>query len=289
MLRFEELEPLLGSRAVADTPCPACSHSRKANHRKLPVLRIWRVDDGMLSFYCAHCEASGYARSDEDPRPEDKARARARAAARAAHAEHARRHRIARAQDLWKEAGPIKGTWAESYLRERGLVPGNVRGLAFHPHCPFPDRVSAPALLVAFTAFNTLVDIEDPFEEHPPCAVHRIRGRGHGNKAMLGPVAYSAMMLDPPWEISSELSVCEGVETALAVRRWRGGPIWALGSAGAIERFPLIRRVKRLKIFADNDVNQVGQAAARALGERYSRAERQVVIRWPERQGDYAG
>jgi hypothetical protein len=33
----------------------------------------------------------------------------------------------------------------------------------------------------------------------------------------------------------------------------------------------------------------VGQTAAKRLGERYSQAGRQVVIRWPERQGDYAG
>lgn len=290
MLRFEELEPLIGSKPVSDVPCPACSPFRMSKHRKLPVLRIWRVDEGMLSYYCAHCEESGYCRSDEDPRPEDHAKARRRMAARAQAEEEAERHRIARVVELWRECVPIKGTWAEQYLSERGLTAGNAHGLAFHPHCPFPDRVSSPALVVAFTAFNTLVDIDgDPYAEHLPVAIHRIRGRGHDNKAMLGPVKHAAMMLDPPWEIASELSVCEGVETALAVRRWRGGPMWALGSAGAIERFPLIRRVKRLRIWADHDINQTGQEAAKALGRRYQENGRHVVIRWPERQGDYAG
>jgi len=290
MLSYEELAALLGSRAVADTPCPACSHLRKLSHRKLPVLRIWYVDTGMLSYYCAHCEESGYCRSDEDPRPEDRGLRLARGLARAQHEREAMRHRITRAQELWHESVSIRGTWAAQYLSERGLVAGDSLALRFHPRCPFPNGGRSPALIVAFTAFMDLVNPDqDPFAEPDPVAIHRIRGRGHENKAMLGPVGGAAMMLDPPHEIASELHVTEGVETALAVRKWRGRPVWALGSAGAMERFPLFRRVRRLTIWADNDASKVGQTAAKRLGERYSQAGRQVVIRWPERQGDYAG
>jgi hypothetical protein len=290
VLRFEDLAPLLGNRAQVDVPCPACSPFRKANHRRLPVLRIWRVDDGMLSFYCAHCEERGYCRADEDARPEDQVRAMQRKALRAQHQAETVQHRIARARELWDEGEPIRGTWADVYLAGRGLVAGNAMGLRFHPHCPFPDRKSAPALLVAFTAFADLTDpTRDPFADPQPIAIHRIRGRGHANKAMLGPVGGAAMMLDPPHEIASELQVTEGVETALAVRRWRGGPVWALGSAGAMQRFPLIRRIRRLIVWADHDASGVGQEAAKALGRRYSQAGREVTIRWPERQGDYAG
>jgi phage/plasmid primase-like uncharacterized protein len=256
-------------------------------HRKLPVLRIWAVDDGMLSFYCAHCEASGYARSDEDARGNDRDN-RHRQAQRAANEREATQLRVDRARALWASAGPIRGTWAEAYLSGRGLTPGDTTALRFHPHCPFPDGKTSPALIVAFTRFMDLVD-RDPFHELPVIAVHRIRGAGHANKAMLGPVKQAAMMLDPPHQIISELSVCEGVETALAVRRWRGGPIWALGSAGAMERFPLFKRVQRLIVWADNDATGVGQAAAQALGRRYSNGGRDVIVRWPVRRGDYAG
>jgi hypothetical protein len=64
--------------------------------------------------------------------------------------------------------------------------------------------------------------------------------------------------------------------------------VWALGSAGAIERFPLIRRVQRLTVWADNDENGVGQAAAMTLGRRYQDSGRHAVVRWPQAQGDYA-
>jgi len=288
-LSFDELAALLGNRELADVPCPACSAQRQPNHRRLPVMRLWRVDQGMLSYYCAHCEASGYVRNDEDARPASRAVDKRRQAARAEHEAEAERHRRGRALDLWRESVPIHGTWAEAYLSDRGLVAGNARGLRCHPRCPFPDRKRAPALIAAFTSLDDLVDPKvDLFEDIEPCAIHRIRGRGHENKFMLGPVKRAAVMLDPPHEIASELSVCEGVETALAVRRWRGGPVWALGSAGAIERFPLIRRVWRLTIWADNDDSGVGQAAAKALGRRYAEHGRHVVIRMPEQRGDYA-
>ena len=289
MLSFDELAPLLGDYAVRDVPCPACSAQRQPNHRRLPVMRLWRVDQGMLSFYCAHCEASGYVKADDDPRPSSKTLALARQMAREEYEREAERHRRGRALDLWRESVPIHGTWAEAYLSDRGLVAGNARGLRCHPRCPFPDRKRAPALIAAFTSLDDLVNPKvDLFEDIEPCAIHRIRGRGHENKFMLGPVKRAAVMLDPPHEVGSELSVCEGIETALAVRRWRGGPIWALGSAGAMERFPIIRRVRRLTIWADNDESNVGQAAGMMLGRRYQESGRDAVVRWPEKRGDYA-
>lgn len=290
MLRFEDLAPLLGLAAVVDVPCPACSPNRKAAHKRLPVLRIWAVDEGMVSYYCAHCEESGYARSDDDGRgvARESSFSKLRRAKRADNERAALALRIQRARDLWREGVAIRTTWADVYLASRGLIAGNSLSLRFHPHCPFPDGKSSPALIVAFTAFSDLVD-RDLFHEPEPVAIHRIRGRGHDNKAMLGPVGGAAMMLDPPHEILSELSVTEGVETALAVRRWRGGPIWALGSAGAMERFPLFKRVQRLIVWADNDATNVGQWAAQALGRRYSQAGREVIVRWPEQRGDYAG
>jgi hypothetical protein len=287
LLSFDELAPLLGNREVADAPCPGCSAERQPSHRRLPVLRIWRVDQGMLSYYCAHCEASGYVKADDDPRPSSKTLQLARQMKREEHEAEAERHRIGRALDLWRESVPLHGTWAEAYLSDRGLVAGNARGLRCHPRCPFPDGQKAPALIAAFTSLDALVD-RDPFEEIEPCGIHRIRGRGHENKFMLGRVRRAAVMLDPPHEIASELGVCEGIETALAVRRWRGGPVWALGSAGAMERFPIIRRVQRLTVWADNDESNVGQAAGMTLGRRYQESGRHAVVRWPGKRGDYA-
>ena len=56
---FGELIDLLRGRQVADAPCPLCSPHRKPINRSKPVLRLWRIDERLISYYCVHCEASG--------------------------------------------------------------------------------------------------------------------------------------------------------------------------------------------------------------------------------------
>lgn len=201
---------------------------------------------------------------------------------------------------VWQETVDPRGTWVERYLASRGLrLPADpevlLRTLRFHPHCAFPDRTAAPALLCAFTPIS-IPDFDDPFLEPSPVAVHRIRGRGHDNKAMLGPVRGCAVMISPWWQVGETLNVCEGVETALALYN-EGAldpaacyrPIWALGSAWAIRTFPVISGVKKLRIFADNDTNAVGLHAAKEAATRWQQAGKEVAVRHPREEGaDYA-
>jgi Toprim domain-containing protein len=67
---------------------------------------------------------------------------------------------------------------------------------------------------------------------------------------MLGGVAGSAVKLDPAGE---RLIIGEGVETALAARQLGLRPVWALGSAGAIEKFRPVAGVNHLVILGEND------------------------------------
>ena len=55
---------------------------------------------------------------------------------------------------------------------------------------------------------------------------------------MLGPVGGCAVKLDPDDAVTFGLGICEGVETGLAIRAKGWRPIWALGSAGAVEPLP---------------------------------------------------
>jgi Toprim domain len=187
---------------------------------------------------------------------------------------------------------------------------------------------------------------DDPFLDPSVQAIHRIRGRGHENKKMLGPVKGCAVMISPWWHVHETLHVCEGVETALALygegfgksprrsgaseqsppnfgadgegakvdRRtsadhdpdaWQFDngvefpspgksigchrPVWALGSAGAIATFPVIHRVRKLVVWADNDPSGTGLAAARECARRWTAAGKRVDIRRPRQEGaDYA-
>jgi putative DNA primase/helicase len=71
----------------------------------------------------------------------------------------------------------------------------------------------------------------------------------------------------------------EGVETGMAARQLGLGPVWALGSVGAISFFPLIDGVTQLTI-----LGEVGEASACAIkfcGTRWRRSGRRVRIVMP--------
>ena len=68
---------------------------------------------------------------------------------------------------------------------------------------------------------------------------------------MLGPVAGCAVKLDADEMVEHGLGICEGIETALAIRATGWRPVWALGSAGAIAEVRADPGIETLTIFAD--------------------------------------
>lgn len=199
--------------------------------------------------------------------------------------------RIARALSIWHQGRPITGTIAERYLLRRGIdlgasplaTSGDV--LRFHPHCPMqgergPER--HPALLALFRCIKA----------DAPRAITRIALRPDGSakasiprqKQFLGVVGGAAIKVDADDEVLTGLHIAEGIETALAV--WRGGgrPVWALGSAGAIERLPVLAGVECVTIAADND--PAGLRAARNCASRWQAAGREGFIRYPANTGN---
>jgi putative DNA primase/helicase len=180
------------------------------------------------------------------------------------------------ARRLWAEAHDPRATPAERYLASRKLpLIGNGQ-LRFHPSCPWPDGKRHPAMLAAFRHLTT----------DEVVAVHRIRVDRPDlwpktERAMLGAVKGAAVKLAP---ITDTLAVGEGVETAMAANVLGHGPAWALGSAGAIERLPVLLGVRRLILLAEN--NDTSIRATRACGERWLCAGRQATRIWPSRGCD---
>lgn len=113
-----------------------------------------------------------------------------------------------------------------------------------------------------------------------PCGVHRtfLLPDGSGKapidkpKMMLGPAG--VIRLAEP--ICEGLGLAEGIETALAVMQAIGwGPVWAAGTRGGIERFPVLPG-HCVTIFADGDTP--GLKAARECAARWAAAGHEALI-----------
>lgn len=205
-------------------------------------------------------------------------------------AESGPRSEITGARRIWQQAIDPSGTVGEKYLNRRGLKLDAAlcgRVLRFHYGIKFGETAEGfpiylPALIAAFRP------IVNDDETTPPPAIHRIfldRDGGKLKKKMLAPVTGRAVKLDPDENVSLGLGITEGIETGLAVRATGWRPVWALGSAGAIERFEPLRGVECLTIFADNDTSGRGQEAATECARRWVAAGREVLVRTPLKAG----
>lgn len=181
---------------------------------------------------------------------------------------------------LWSEAVPIPGTTAARYLSSRGLDPGGdlSHALRFHPRCPFGPGERRPAMVALMRDVVT----------DEPCGIHRTALTPAGKKVarkMLGRARNAAVKLTPDADVTMGLGVAEGIETALGVMQSVSMPVWALLSAGGIERLPVLD-IEALTVWADHD--DAGLSAARACAARWKAAGIEVIIRRPEAEGsDY--
>lgn len=170
-----------------------------------------------------------------------------------------------RALACWREARPIDGTIAETYLRGRGVTADLPDTLRFHPECWHPTGIRLPAMVALV-------------EGAPRLAVHRtyLRPDGRGkaeaepSKAMLGAVAGGAVRLTAGGD---KLVVCEGIETGLSLASGllRGpASIWAALSTSGMKALTLPDIAGRLTVATDGD--DAGEQAGRALGVKATKA-----------------
>jgi putative DNA primase/helicase len=158
---------------------------------------------------------------------------------------------------IWREAVDPLGTPAEQYLQSRKLcLPPElcVTVLRFHKSCIW-ESGTASCLIAAFRSFNG----------DKLTGIHRIRVDQperwpKTERKMLGTVAGSAIKLDPACD---RLAIGEGVESCMAARQLGLRPVWALGSAGAIAKFPQVASVEELTILGENDGGPNRKAAMR--------------------------
>jgi hypothetical protein len=72
------------------------------------------------------------------------------------------------------------------------------------------------------------------------------------------------------------LIIGEGVETCVAAKQLGFSPIWALGSVGAIETFPVLGGIECLTILAE--AGEPSRKAVQKCFERWRAAGREVEV-----------
>jgi putative DNA primase/helicase len=196
-----------------------------------------------------------------------------------------------RALALWDAAQPIVGTVAASYLEhQRGVLDVALSVgdavLRFHPRCPFKGHGFLPALLALYRNIDT----------DAPCAVHRTALTPDGRKLplltaadgrmTLGPTRGTAIKLIPDEDVSTGLTIGEGLETVLSAMVKDLSPAWALGGTGGVANFPILPGVEVLTIVVDHDRNHAGQQAALKCSTRWGGAGREALRIIPRFQGN---
>src|SRR5947208_17174802 len=92
-------------------------------------------------------------------------------------------------------------------------------------------------------------------------------------------------MLSPFDDVTLGLTICEGVETGVALLMAGLAPVWCCGGAGNLSAFPVLGGIEALTIAADAD--EPGKKAAQTVAARWRDAERDAVIVAPP-AGDWA-
>ena len=189
---------------------------------------------------------------------------------------------------MWGSACGIRGTDAEplrGYLQSRGLTRLNpLPSVRFHPKLLYVEdkaRQFWPGMLAQIVGpDNRVVGLHrtylDPWTGHKaPVKVPKkvLRARG---ETLTG----SAIRL---YCGGRTLGLTEGIETAIAVQKVTGMPVWATTSATLLRSVRLPEGITRVVIWADRD--PAGRDAARTATERFREEGRSVEVRYPQLTG----
>jgi len=194
--------------------------------------------------------------------------------------------KMAALRRVWRESKPIRrGDEAERYLLARGLrlhdLPENVR---VHPGLRYHDGERQgvyPAMLATVTAPDgRAVSLHRTYLQEA-----RKAPVASPKKVMMGrPLSGAAIRLTA---VSEVLGIAEGIETSIAASELFELPVWSCISAQGIESFEPPAGVRELVIFADNDENFAGQAAAYRAAHRLKLKGLEVEVVVPPEPGDW--
>ena len=100
----------------------------------------------------------------------------------------------------------------------------------------------------------------------------------------IGTINGAAVRLYPK---AAHIGIAEGIETAIAAHLLSGLPVWSVLNANGVQTFDPPEGVEHVTVFADNDANGTGQAAAYACMARLVSRGITCDVRLPETGKDW--
>lgn len=189
-------------------------------------------------------------------------------------------NRTAEALAIWRAAGPVEGTPAETYLRWRGITIDAPLSLRY-ASLPYGRGGSPLPCLVCC--------VSSP--DGPLQGIQRIflapDGGGKADvsapKLSLGKVSGGAIRLGPL--DGGELVVCEGPEDGLSLLQVLGRPVWVAAGASMLPAMRFPERVRSVAIGGDGD--EPGRVAARKAAEAFARRGVSARVFFPAAGKDF--
>lgn len=195
--------------------------------------------------------------------------------------------KIEKVKRVWSEGRPLtEGDEAMRYLAGRGLTINPPPScLRLHPCLPYYEGNKYSGTFPALLARVVGADGAGVTLHRTYLQDGRKAPVDSPKKLMSGkPVSGASIRLFP---IAEGIGIAEGIETALAASVLFCKPVWSCISAGGVESFEPPAGVLSVTVFADNDENFTGQAAAYALARRLSLRGLQVAVKVPPMVGDW--
>ena len=174
---------------------------------------------------------------------------------------------------IWRSAGPIQGTPAEAYLRNRGLDLPLPESLRF-ARLPYGHGRSLPCLIALIVdAENKIGGVQRTFVAED--------GLGKADvpapKLSLGRIAGGAIRLAPA---AASLIVTGGLEDGLTLQQELGLAVWAATGEGNMAKVAMPQTVGSVIIGADRDT--IGNDHARRAAATFTSQGRLVRIIRPQ-------
>ena len=177
---------------------------------------------------------------------------------------------------IWGESIDPRGTRAEEYLKSRGLeISDDIAINVLRYHLPFQRR-NAAALVALFRDIKT----------NEPCGISATfldKNAEKIDRRFYGHVGSGAIKFAGATNI---LNVGEGIESTSSGAAMGYSPAWALGSASAIARFPVIDGVTTLRIFGERGDNNTNANAVKALTARWRNSGADIYVIEPKAGND---